>query len=170
MRPYVEIHRDRVVILHNVHNNYIDSFNVVHTRPTSNKFTGRLWRLFERKGFSYHTLHEVTGNAPIVLKDGKLTVTGSVKQRVVDNELRKEMNRMIQKIRRLLTVRVKLGAFDNLTHKILTDHANKHGYASKWTILNSPQGVSQAASSRSRNRHRDVLSDPVACGPPVVLP
>lgn len=139
MKPYAEIYPDRVVILHNVHNNYLDSFGVLHVRPTSNKFTGRLWRLFERKGYAYHTLHEVTGDAPIVLKDGKLSVAGSVKQRVVNNELRKEMNRMIQKVRRLLTVRVKLGAFDNMTHQMLTNHASKHYYASKWTILNSPK-------------------------------
>lgn len=139
MKPYAEIYPDRVVILRNVHNNYLDSFGVLHVRPTSNKFTGRLWRLFERRGYSYHTLHEVTGDAPIVLKDGKLSVAGGVKQRVVDNELRKEMNRMIQKIRRLLTVRVKLGAFDNVTHQMLTNHANKHDYASTWAILNSPK-------------------------------
>ena len=139
MKPYAEIYPDRVVILRNVHNNYLDSFGVLHVRPTSNKFTGRLWRLFERKGHAYHTLHEVTGDAPIVLKNGKLSVAGGVKQRVVDNELRKEMNRMIQKIRRLLIVRVKLGAFDNVTHQMLTSHANKHGYASKWQILHSPK-------------------------------
>ena len=139
MKPYAEIYPDRVVILHNVRNNYIDSLNVVHTCPTSNKFSGRTWRLFERKGYSYHTLHEVTGDAPIVLKDGKLAVLGGIKQRVVDNELRKEMNRMIQKIRHLLTVRAKLGAFDKVTHSILTVHANKHGYASKWKILNAPK-------------------------------
>lgn len=139
MKPYAEIYPDRVVILHNVHNNYLDSFGVLHVRPTSNKFSGRTWRLFERKGFSYHTLHEVTGDAPIVLKDGKLSVAGGVKQRVVDNELRKEMNRMIQKIRRLLIVRVKLGAFDNVTHQTLTDHAQKHDYASRWGILRSPK-------------------------------
>lgn len=139
MKPYAEIYPDRVVILHNVHNNYLDSFGVLHVNPTSNKFTGRLWRLFERKGYSYRTLHEVTGDAPVVLKGGKLSVTGSVKQRVVDNELRKEMNRMIQKIRRLLIVRAKLGAFDNVTRKTLIDHACKHNYVSRWAVLNSPK-------------------------------
>lgn len=135
MKPYAEIYRDRVVILHKVPNSYLDVYNVVHMQPTSNKFSGRLWRLVERNGYSYHTLHEVTGDAPIMLKNGKLTVLGDVKQRVVDNELRKEMNRMIQKIRRLLTVRAKLGAFDNVTSETLLKHANKYGYAHKWTIL-----------------------------------
>lgn len=139
MKPYAEIYPDRIVILRAVHNNYLDSFGVVHVRPTSNKFSGRTWRLFERKGYAYHTLHEVTGDAPIVLKDGKLTATGGVKQRVVDNEMRKEMNRMIQKVRRLLTVRAKLGAFDNLTHKMLMDHASKHNYANRRAVLSSPK-------------------------------
>lgn len=139
VKPYVEIYREQIVILREVHNSFLTNFGVTHHRARTNKFLGRQWRLHTREKFGWRQLAEVVGEAPIVVKDNTLLTAGVQKERVVDNELRKEMNRMIQKIRRLLTVRVKLGAFDNLTHKELQQHALRNGYSSKWEILSRPK-------------------------------
>lgn len=139
VKPYAEIHREQIVILREVHNSFLTNFGVTHHRARTNKFLGRQWQLHTREQFGWRQLAEVVGEAPIVVKDNALFTAGVQKERVVDNELRKEMNRMIQKIRRLLTIRVKLGAFDNLTQKSLESHARNNGYSSKWTILSRPK-------------------------------
>lgn len=139
VKPYAEIHREQIVILREVHNSFLANFGVTHHRARTNKFLGRQWQLLTREKHGWRQLAELVSEAPIVVKDNTLLATNAQKERMVDNELRKEMNRMIQKIRRLLTVRVKLGAFDSLTHKELQQHALRNGYSSKWEILSRPK-------------------------------
>jgi len=127
--PYAEIYRDRVEILREVHNNYLRHFGLYHTCSKTNKLAGRSWE--------YRGEYQGNGETPLTLKNDKVIFSKPPAQRVVDNELRKEMNRMIQKIRALFKVRSKLGAFETVTFAQLTAHAETRKLSSHWRILNS---------------------------------
>lgn len=127
--PYAEIYRGRVEILRDVHNNYLNHFGLYHTRSKTNKFAGRSW--------SYRGEYRGNGETPLTLKDGKISFAKPPAQRVVDNELRKEMNRMIQQIRALFKVRSKLGAFETVTFKDLEAHAKTRKLEYRWNILSN---------------------------------
>lgn len=139
VRPYAEIYRDRIVVLRDVHNNYIESMGIRSDRSKTVKFSGRTWTHFRMKRYKRVTIEQINGDAPVTLMGGKLSAAVPPMERVVDNELRIEMNRMIRKIRQLLTVRVKLGAFDGLTHGDLIAHAEKNNYGSKWQLYRKPE-------------------------------
>ena len=127
--PYAEIYRDRVEILREVHNNYLHRIGLYHTRSKTNKLAGRSW--------NYRGEYQGIGKTPLTLKNDKIIFSKPPAQRVVDNELRKEMNRMIQKIRALLKVRSKLGAFENITFADLDAHAQTRKLDYRWQILDS---------------------------------
>lgn len=128
-RPYAEIYRDRVEILRDVHNNYLRHFGLYHTCSKTNKLAGRSWE--------YRGEYQGNGETPLTLKNDKVIFSKPPAQRVVDNELRKEMNRMIQKIRALFKVRIKLGAFKNITFADLDAHAKTRKLGYRWQICDS---------------------------------
>lgn len=139
LRPYAEIYRDRIVVLREVHNNCIEAMGIRNDRSKTVKFSGRTWTHFRMEQYKRVTIDQINGDAPITLMGGKLSAAVPPMKRVVNNDLRIEMNRMIRKIRQLLTVRVKLGAFDGLTHGDLIAHAEKNNYGSKWQLYQKPE-------------------------------
>ena len=139
LRPYAEIYRDRIVILRLVHNNILKSMGIRSDRSKTVKLSGRTWTHFRMEGRNCVTVHQINGDVPVTLKDGRLSTAVPPKKRVVNNDLRIEMNRMIRKVRRLLTVRVKLGAFDGLTCGDLIEHAEANGYGSRWLMHSKPK-------------------------------
>lgn len=138
LRPYAEIYRDRVVILRLVHNNHLKGMGIRSDRSKTVKLSGRTWTHFRMEGRNCVTVHQINGDVPVTLKDGRLSTAVPPKKRVVNNDLRIEMNRLIRKVRRLLTVRVKLGAFDGLTCGELIEHAEANGYGSRWMMHRKP--------------------------------
>jgi hypothetical protein len=139
IRPYAEIYRDRIVVLRVVHNNYLKDMGLRSDRSKTVKLSGRTWTHFRMERRNCVTVHRINGDVPVTLKDGRLSTAVPPKERVVNNDLRIEMNRMIRKVRQLLTVRAKLGAFDSLTHGDLIADAEKNNYASKWRMYRKPK-------------------------------
>lgn len=129
LRPYAKIYKDRVEILEPVHRNYLEMFGVSRTTSRTIKLSGSTW---------YYKDQQVNGDAPVILKDGVMTVTGAPKVRVMDSEKRNEMNRMIQSIRNLLKVRTKLGAFDKLTPAKVNEYMYQTNAVNKWQVFNNP--------------------------------
>lgn len=41
VKPYIEIHREQIVILREIHNSFLANFGVTHYRARTNKFLGR---------------------------------------------------------------------------------------------------------------------------------
>jgi len=109
MSPYLEIFPDRTVVLRKVHNTNLYPFDISHQRIKSVKQQGDEWR--------FHGGEPVTGTTPVTLKDGVLTTATPALVRVVDDTKRKELNDMIKKIRNLLRVRTKIGAFNGISPK-----------------------------------------------------
>lgn len=128
-RPFAKIYKDRTEVFFEAPSKCTEAIGLSHFKPGSKKLSGRLWR--------YHGCPDVQGELPVIIRNGKLTVTPP-KVRMTDREKRIEMNRMIQKIRKLLTVRTKIGAFKNVTHEVVKAHAGKHGIARRWQIMNNP--------------------------------
>ncbi len=126
-KPFAEIYPDRIEILREVHNNYIWRMGLYHQRSVTNKFAGRSWK--------YKGEYQGNGETPLTLKNGKISFSKPPAQRVVDNELRKEMNRMITKIRALFKVRSKLGAFETVTFAQLADHAKFKRLPNRYEVL-----------------------------------
>ena len=109
MYPYLEIFPDRTVVLRKVHNNHLYPFGISHQRIKSVKQQGDEWR--------FHGGEPVPGTIPVTLKDGVLTTATPALVRVIDDTKRKELNDMIKKIRNLLRVRAKIGAFNGISPK-----------------------------------------------------
>ena len=116
-------------MLREVHNNYIWRMGLYHQRSVTNKFAGRSWK--------YKGEYQGNGETPLTLKNGKISFSKPPAQRVVDNELRKEMNRMIQQIRALFKGRSKLGAFETVTFAQLAAHADSKHMPNRWEVLDS---------------------------------
>lgn len=135
IRPYAEIYRDRIVILRVVHNNYLKDMGIRSDPSKTVKLSGRTWTHFIMGPYNYVPVHQINGDVPVTLKNGRLSTAVPPKKRVVNGELRLEMNRLIRKVRRLLTVRVKLGAFNGLTWGDLIAHAEKNGYGYGYKLL-----------------------------------
>ena len=127
--PYAEIHRDRIVLTRLVSTTALWRFRLRHQASRTNKFAGQTWHL--------NGACVGNGEPPLAIQDGKVTFAKPPAQRVVDNELRKEMNRMIRKIRALFKVRSKLGAFESITFADLDAHAKTRKLEYRWGILNS---------------------------------
>lgn len=129
MRPCAEIHPDKVVITRDFGNSQMKwLFGLSNYKPRTVKYSGREW----------HYLGRVTyGDLPVELSAG-VAQPQPPKVRVVDNEKRKEMNRMIQKIRNLLKVRMKLGAFHNIDMNQINQQMNLK-YGSKWRLYHTEE-------------------------------
>lgn len=128
-RPYAKIYKDRVEIIADVHRNYLEMFGVSRTTSRTVKLSGSTW---------YYKNQKINGDAPVIIKDGVMTVMGAPKVRVMDSEKRNEMNRMIQSIRNLMKVRTKLGAFDKLTPTQVDEYMRQTNGVNKWQVFNSP--------------------------------
>ena len=135
LRPFAEIHRTHILITRAFHNTPMYAlFRVGSYASRTVKLSGRTWTYKD----SESDLQEINGHPPIVLKNGKLSSLTPPKVRVVDSEKRNEMNRMIQSIRNLMKVRVKLGAFDKLTPAQVDEYMRQTNRTSKWEVLNTP--------------------------------
>lgn len=133
MRPCAEIHPDKIVITRDFGNSQMQwLFGLSSYKSRTVKYSGREW----------HCLGQVAyGDLPVELSDGAIRPQPP-KVRVVDNEKRKEMNRMIQKIRNLLKVRVKLGAFQNVDMKQVHEQMRLE-YGNKWLLYQTNEGFLQ---------------------------
>lgn len=132
MRPFAEVYPDRVVITRLMHNIPMSNlFDVKHYAPRTVKTSGRSW-VYRGK--------TIQGDVPMVidLRAGTLTPMAPPKVRVFDNEKRKEMNRLIQSVRNLIKVRMKLGAFDKLTPVQVDEYMRKASGGNKWQVFNNP--------------------------------
>lgn len=128
MRPYAKIFKDRLEIIADVHANYLEMFGIHRGSSRTVKLSGSTWTYKDQV---------LNGDAPVILKDGVLTVVNPPKVRVMDSKKRNEMNRMIQSIRNLMRVRTKLGAFDKLT-PTQVEYMRQTNGVSNWLVLNSP--------------------------------
>ena len=129
MRPYAKIFKDRLEIIADVHANYLEMFGIHRRSSRTVKLSGSTWTYKDQV---------LNGDAPVILKDGVLTVVNPPKVRVMDSEKRNEMNRMIQSIRNLMKVRTKLGAFDKLTPVEIDEYMRQTNGTSKWQVFNNP--------------------------------
>lgn len=87
VKPYIEIYREQIVILRQIHNSFLSNFGVTHYRARTNKFLGRQWQLLTREKHGWRQLAKLVSEAPIVVKDNTLLATNAQKERMVDNEL-----------------------------------------------------------------------------------
>lgn len=126
MKPFAKIYPDRIEIIDEVHSRFLDVFNIRRTASRTIKLSGSTY---------YYKDQVLNGEVPVTLKDGILSAA-PVKVRVVESEGRNEMNRMIQKIRRLLKVRTKIGAFASLTPGDLAGKIKSN--KSRWEIYDRP--------------------------------
>lgn len=130
VRPFAEVYRDRIMITRILHNTPMYAlFRVRSFTSRTVKLSGSTW---------YYKKQQVNGDAPVIIKDGVMTVMGAPKVRVMDSEKRNEMNRMIQSIRNLMKVRTKLGAFDKLTPTQVGEYMRQTNGTSKWQVFNNP--------------------------------
>lgn len=126
VKPFAKIYPDRIVLVDEVHSRFLEVFNIRRTASRTIKLSGSTY---------YYKDQVLNGEVPVVLKDGVLSAA-PVKVRVVESEGRNEMNRMIQKIRRLLKVRTKIGAFASLTPGDLAGKIESN--KSRWEIYDRP--------------------------------
>ncbi len=135
MRPFAEVYRDRIVITRDIRNSPMHVlFRVESFASRTVKQLGRTWLYMDASG----NRQRVDGEAPMMIKDDKLSSLTPPKVRVVDSEKRNEMNRMIQSIRNLLKVRTKLGAFDKVTPGEVQEYMRQTKGLNKWQVFDSP--------------------------------
>ena len=135
VRPFAEVHRDRIMITRAFHNaSMYTLFRVSNFASRTIKLSGRMWAYMD----SARNRQEINSDLPIMIKDDKLSSLTPPKVRVVDSKKRNEMNRMIQSIRNLMKVRMKLGAFDKLTPTQIDEYMRHTKKLSKWEVLNTP--------------------------------
>lgn len=125
---FAEVYRDRIVVISPIHNTPMAAlFHLASFAPTSNRFEGRRW---------VHREQVIHGDAPIVIKDGKISCLIPPRVRQLNAEPLKELNELIKRVRRYLKVRAKLGAFAALTEADLAAHAPA---MTKWVALDNPR-------------------------------
>lgn len=135
VRPFAEVYRDRIMITRERSNALMYAlFRVKKFASRTVKQSGHMWTYED----SESDLQEINGDLPIMIKDDKLSSLTPPKVRVVDFEKRNKMNRMIQSIRNLMKVRMKLGAFDKLTPTQIDEYMRQTNGVSKWQVFNSP--------------------------------
>lgn len=135
LRPFAEVYRDRIMITRTLHNPPMYAlFRIESFASRTIKLSGRTWNYRDSAG----NRQEITGDLPIMIKDDKLSSLAPSKIRVMDSAKRNEMNRMIQKVRNLMKVRTKLGAFDKLTPAQVDEYMRRTIGVSKWQVFNSP--------------------------------
>lgn len=135
LRPFAEVYRDRIMITRECSNTLIYTlFRVSNFASRTIKLSGRMWTYTD----STRNHQEINSDLPIMIKDDKLSSLTPPKVRVVDFEKRNKMNRMIQSIRNLMKVRMKLGAFDKLTPTQIDEYMRQTNRTSKWEVLNTP--------------------------------
>lgn len=130
MRPCAEIHPNKIVVTRDFGNSQMQwLFGLSSYKSRTVKYSGREW---------YYRGQVAYGDLPIELSAGSIHPQPA-KVRVVDNEKRKEMNRMIQKIRNLLKVRTKLGAFQNID-MVQVHRKMELEYGNKWCLYRTHEG------------------------------
>lgn len=135
LRPFAEIHRTHILITRAIHNIPMYAlFRVESYASRTVKLSGRTWTYKD----SARNRQEINGDLPIMIKDDKISSLTPSKVRVMDSEKRNEMNRMIQRVRNLMKVRSKLGAFDKLTPAQVDKYMRQTGVGNKWKVFNSP--------------------------------
>ena len=112
---FATIYRDRIVCENITFTGGQEPLNMFHITRYDHKwgeYEGTTWRwtggtkMLEFKGFGRATLWPV---------QQVITTESPTKVRTFDNDKRNALNREIQRVRRLVAIRHKLGAFDNIT-------------------------------------------------------
>lgn len=132
MRPWAYIHEDRVEIVDDRYRSQLyHHFAIDWRKPRSIMRSGKEYWVRGQSGTW------VQGELPLVLwPDGNITLQPS-KVRTFDQDKRREMNALIAKIRKDLTLRAKLGTFDKLSPIELNERMKER--FTKWEVLDSPQ-------------------------------
>lgn len=133
LKPVAEIHPTHVLILEDMNNGPMeDLFELRSFAATSNKTQGKVW-MFRGQ--------QLIGELPIMIKDGQISSLTPPKVRTVDNDKRNELNREIKRVRNLLRVRAKLGAFDSVTQRQLNEYAGQKIGLAIWQVARNPAMV-----------------------------
>lgn len=111
-RPFAEIHTDHILITRDVSNGHLSKlFDVTSASSRTIKLSGRMWTYRDRAG----KCHKTNGDVPIRVTSEGISSCTPPKVRVHDVKKKTELNRLIQSVRAMLTVRAKLGAFDSFS-------------------------------------------------------
>lgn len=154
MRSIGYIYKDHAHIFHpeqlNISNrtarNFFKSyFNCTYRKSPGVKVKGFEWTFF-REGLSYwectHGAGEVelSGAGLRIYPDGRREATEPVMVRVLKKEQQKAINRHIKAVRRMLTLRAKLGGFNSVDWPQVAQDMTKHyGYGRR--VLQKPAQV-----------------------------
>lgn len=128
--------------------NFFESdFNCTYRKSPGVKVKGFEWTFF-REGLNYwqktYGAGEVvmSGAGLRVYPDGRREATEPVMVRVHKKEQQKAMNRHIKAVRRMLTLRAKLGGFSSVDWpQVAKDMTKRYGYGS--TVLRDPKTVNK---------------------------
>ncbi len=120
-------------------------FNCTYRKSPGVKVKGFEWTFF-REGLSYwertHGAGEVelSGAGLRIYPDGRREIAEPVMVRVHKKEQQNAMNRHIKAVRRMLTLRAKLGGFNSVDWpEVSKDMAKRYGYG--WRVLQNPAQV-----------------------------
>ena len=143
MRSIGYIYKDHAHIFHpdslstsnNTARNFFEShFNCTYRRYPGVKVKGFEWTFF-REGLSYWERTygagevELSGAGLRIYPDGRREATEPVMVRVHKKEQQNAMNRHIKAVRRMLTLRAKLGGFNSVDWpQVARDMAKRYGY------------------------------------------
>lgn len=141
-------HPDRLSISSCTARSFFESyFNCTYRKMPGVKVKGFEWTFF-REGLNYWQKTygagevELSGAGLRIYPDGRREATEPVKVRVHKKEQQNAMNRHIKAVRRMLTLRAKLGGFNSVDWPQVAVNMKKH-YGRAGDVLRNPETVNK---------------------------